>query len=107
MREERPNDAPLADDLIMALRQLQFSQERQHDSSSPGVSVLIDPEEGPGVGIYVEDCDEESPTSGQSDDSSGWDSQSYQGERWFYANNYSRSQFVPAPTAMPPRATMV
>lgn len=107
MREERPNDAPLADDLIMALRQLQFSQERQQDTTSPGVSVLIDPEEGPGVGIYVEDCDEESPTSGQSDDSDSWGTQSYQGERWFYASSNSRSQFVPAPTSRPPMPAMV
>lgn len=108
MREERPNDAPLADDLIVALRQLQFSQERHRDSSSPSFSVLIDPDEGPGVGIFVEDCDVESPSSGQSDDSGGYDQHGYQGEGWFYADNSgSRAHFIPAPTSRPPMPTSI
>ena len=72
-REEPPNDAPLAEDLINALRRLQISQEQD---VNPGLSVLVKPEEGSGVGVYVEDCSDEEPAT---------ESDSDQGEGWYYS----------------------
>ncbi|KAF7294580.1 hypothetical protein MIND_00994500 [Mycena indigotica] len=65
VREDPPNAAPLADDLIAALRRLQV-----HDrEKSGGLEVLIDPEDGDaGVGIYVEDCGSDDDESENEDD---------------------------------------
>lgn len=51
IREEPPNATPLADDLIVALRKLKMQERRSSRE------VLLEPEEGVGVGVYVEDCD--------------------------------------------------
>ena len=53
VREEPPNSTALADDLIAALRRLQL--EREGKST---IEVLIQPEDGTGIGVYVEDCDD-------------------------------------------------
>ena len=94
-REEPPNDAPLAEDLILALRRLQISQER---GETPGLSVLVEPEEGSGVGVYVEDCHNEEPSDGSDSD---------QGEGWFYSRLFGAQRFAPMPTMRPPMAATV
>lgn len=92
-REEPPNDAPLAEDLIIALRRLQLSQEQD---ANPGLSVLVKPEEGSGVGVYVEDCsDEELATESDSD----------QGEGWYYSQPSNARRTAPAPTKRPPMSS--
>lgn len=53
IHEDPPNSTPLADDLIAALRKLQIERE-----GKGGIEVLIKPEDGTGIGVYVEDCDE-------------------------------------------------
>ena len=101
IREEPPNDTPLADDLIMALRRLQITQENETHQNSAGVSVLIEPEEGPGVGVYVQDC-------GDADGSDESDSdEQYQGEDWFYGQRAfgQQSRFLPLHTMRPPMPT--
>lgn len=99
MREEPPNNTPLAEDLIMALRRLQFSQEGPSNSS---ISVLLEPEEGPGVGVYVEDCGDDEVNS---DEEEG---RLHQGEGWFYGSyGSSKRRFAPIPARMPPLPTAV
>lgn len=51
VKEDPPNATPLAEDLIHALRKLQSFSER------PAFEQLLDPLDGSGVGVYVEDCD--------------------------------------------------
>jgi hypothetical protein len=99
--EEPPNSTPLAEDLIVALRRLQISQENMlhHEGIVEGssVSVLIEPHEGSGVGIYVEDCD--------GNDVGDSDEESDNGEAWFYGDIKSKSRrpvLMPIPTSMPP-----
>ncbi|EGN96377.1 hypothetical protein SERLA73DRAFT_186104 [Serpula lacrymans var. lacrymans S7.3] len=53
IKEDPPNATPLADDLIAALRKLQVHNKRSSKE------VLLEPEDGVGVGVYVEDCDGE------------------------------------------------
>ncbi|KAL1746508.1 Calcipressin-domain-containing protein [Schizophyllum fasciatum] len=57
--EEPPNAAPLAEDLIHALRALQVRQEEAAQAQRGGAVTLLDPAEqgGAGVGVFVEDCD--------------------------------------------------
>ena len=70
VREEPPNAAPLADDLIAALRKLEVQSQSQSQSHNKAKSkgkgkgsrrssreILLEPEDGVGVGVYVEDCD--------------------------------------------------
>ncbi|KAF5344282.1 hypothetical protein D9758_012363 [Tetrapyrgos nigripes] len=86
IREDPPNAAPLADDLMAALRQLQLQEKRS------SVEVLLDPEEGSGVGVYVEDCD-----CGNGQDMDVAD------EDWVYGDTApARSKWRPVATAMPP-----
>lgn len=66
-----------------------------------GVSVLIEPEEGPGVGVYVEDCGDEDDTSDTGDHDPN-----YQEEGWFYGESpFGTQRFAPAPTMRPPMPT--
>ncbi|KAH8114220.1 Calcipressin [Phellopilus nigrolimitatus] len=99
IREEPPNNTPLAEDLIMALRKLQVSQERDQPGA-PSVSVLIEPEEGPGVGVYVEDC-------GDSDSAEEESTTSYQEEGWFYSGSIASRQLASAHTMRPPMPASV
>lgn len=88
IREDPPNSTPLADDLMNALRRLQIERDTHH-----GVEVLIEPEaeDGPGIGIYVEDCDEgEAPADERELDES----------EWVYGQ--TRTQYRPVPAALPP-----
>ncbi|KAH9930832.1 Calcipressin-domain-containing protein [Fomitopsis serialis] len=71
IREEPPNPTPLADDLMTALKRLQIQEESRH--RGPGPAVLLEPEDGVGISVYVEDCGDG------------------EGARW-----------TPAPTALPP-----
>ncbi|KAJ7042052.1 Calcipressin [Mycena alexandri] len=83
IKEEPPNAAPLADDLMAALRKLQL-----HEKRGSGLEVLIEPEDGDsGVGVYIEDC-------GDDDDSD---------EDWVYGESApAREKWRPIATALPP-----
>ena len=86
IREEPPNRATLAEDLITALRKLQLRE--RHG----GREVLLEPEDGVGVGVYVEDADE---TDSEDDGEEEID--------WEYGSvSPARLRWKPAPTAMPP-----
>ncbi|TFY81601.1 hypothetical protein EWM64_g2411 [Hericium alpestre] len=85
MKEEPPNVTPLADDLIAALRKLHLVEARS------GPQVLVEPEEGAGIGVYVEDCDAEDDEEGEG-----------AGEWGYGEDNPSRMKWRPAPTALPP-----
>lgn len=83
IREEPPNATPLADDLIAALRKLKLQERRSSRE------VLLEPEDGVGVGVYVEDCDM------IDDDAEGAD--------WEYGcPSPARLRWKPMATAMPP-----
>lgn len=85
--EEPPNSTPLADDLMAALRKLQLQRE-----GHTGIEVLIKPEDGSGIGVYVEDCDEDEdrPDVGEV-------------EEWPYGQPPPYQITArPMPTAMPP-----
>jgi len=85
IREEPPNRATLAEDLISALKKLQLRE--RHG----GREVLLEPEDGVGVGVYVEDADE----TDSEDDEEEID--------WEYGSvSPARLRWKPAPTAMPP-----
>jgi calcipressin-2 len=90
IKEEAPNSAPLADDLMVALRKLASRQRSKRDS----VEILIQPEDAGGVGVYLEDCD------GAEDD----DDDDKPAVDWAYGEDPPlRSKWAYAPTAMPPR----
>ena len=83
IKEDPPNSAPLADDLIAALRKLQLA------TTGPRVEVLLEPEDGAGISVCVEDCD------AMMEDGEEYD--------WAYGeDNPARSQWRSMPTAMPP-----
>jgi hypothetical protein len=93
IREDPPNAAPLADDLIAALRTLRLKQHTQQ-----GFEVLLEPNEGVGVGVYVEDCD--------SKDGDGMDLEDDEG--WVYGETApARQKWMPVPTAMPPMRSAI
>ncbi|TFK45618.1 Calcipressin-domain-containing protein [Heliocybe sulcata] len=84
LKEEPPNSAPLADDLVAALKKLQVREKRS------SIEVLIEPEES-GVGVYVEDCsgDEEEEEIDAEED-------------WAYGETApSRVKWKPVPTSRP------
>jgi hypothetical protein len=84
IKEEPPNAAPLAEDLIAALRQLQMKNGRR------GLEVLLEPEDAAGVGVYVEDCD-------------GYDFYDSTKEvDWLYGEPSPRIKCKPIATALPP-----
>ena len=86
--EDPPNVTPLADDLIAALRKLQLAA----GTAPGGREMLLDPEDGAGIGVYVEDCDMLEPDIDKEPD-------------WAYGDdNPSRLVYKPAPTALPPLA---
>jgi len=88
IREDPPNATPLADDLMAALRQLQLQEKRS------SVEVLLDPLEGSGVGVYVEDCDMMMNEDGE---------ENVGEEDWVYGQTApARSKWRPVATAMPP-----
>ncbi|KAK2460693.1 hypothetical protein APHAL10511_007163 [Amanita phalloides] len=66
VKEDPPNQGPLAEDLMTALKKLELHEKRMEYSP---VEVLLHPEES-GVGVYVEDCDANS--SGEDLDEENW-----------------------------------
>ncbi|KZT11144.1 Calcipressin [Laetiporus sulphureus 93-53] len=87
--EHPPNATPLAEDLMTALRHLQLQEE--HRDRPPGVEVLLEPEDGVGISVYVEDCD------------GGEGGASAVEEDWNYGETSpARAQWRPMPTSMPP-----
>jgi len=85
--EEPPNISPLAEDLIAALRKLQLAAGA---AASGGREMLLDPEDGSGIGVYVEDCDMEDVDVDEERD-------------WVYGeDNPSRLVLKPIPTSRPP-----
>jgi len=96
IKEDPPNSAPLAEDLMLALQKLEL-QERERESGLGGLGVLLHPDDGDsGVGVYVEDCD-------GNDDS---DHSEIDDDDWVYGETApARNKWKPV-TAMPPmRAT--
>ena len=97
IREDPPHPTPIAHDLMHALQRLHLA--RQEKGS---IEVLIPPEEGPGIGIYVEDCD------GAPDiQVSGADSEEHE---WSYGQHSLPSnpwRPLPVPTALPPMIATV
>ena len=86
IREDPPNTATLAEDLIAALKKLQMRG--RHGNRE----VLLEPEDGVGVGVYVEDAD-------------GTDSEEDEDEEldWGYGTlSPAHLRWKPAPAAMPP-----
>ncbi|KAJ4482827.1 Calcipressin-domain-containing protein [Lentinula edodes] len=91
IKEDPPNAAPLAGDLMAALQKLQI-QERDREGNQ-GPEILLHPEDGgSGVGVYVEDCDNgAAPVDIEIED-----------EDWVYGQTApARSKWKPV-TAMPP-----
>ncbi|KAG6909592.1 hypothetical protein DXG01_016631 [Tephrocybe rancida] len=89
IKEDPPNATPLADDLMQALRRLQLQKRRS------SMEVLLDPEEGSGVGVYVEDCGNDG--CDDVDESA-----------WVYGEMAPvRTKWAPVATAMPPLRAMV
>ncbi|KAG5639185.1 hypothetical protein H0H81_006089 [Sphagnurus paluster] len=90
IREDPPNPTPLADDLIQALRKLQLHERRS------SLEVLLDPLEGSGVGVYVEDCDGDN------------DCDEVHEENWVYGETApARTKWKPVATALPPMRAIV
>ncbi|KAI0046934.1 Calcipressin [Auriscalpium vulgare] len=88
VKEDPPNATPLAEDLISALRKLELARR-----TPGGLEVLLDPEDGAGIGVYVEDCDE--PWANGEDDEEGQ-------VDWAYGADNPSRQWKPVPTALPP-----
>jgi len=84
IKEDPPNSTPLAEDIIAALNNL-----KMHERKSKSTEVLLEPYEGVGVGVYVEDFD---------GDASGGE------EEWLYgeSNPGREAMWRPIPTALPP-----
>ena len=94
IREDPPNSTPLAQDLIAALRRLEIQEEQQRRGAGP--EVLLEPEDGVGISVFVEDCDATEPTV---DDTME--------EDWVYGETApSRLRWRPTPTSMPPVSVM-
>ncbi|KAI0781459.1 Calcipressin [Trametes elegans] len=90
LREDPPNSTPLAHDLITALRRLEIQEEQAR--RGPGPEVLLEPEDGVGISVFVEDCDAVEP-----------DPQPEPEEDWAYGETApSRTRWRPPPTSMPP-----
>jgi len=88
IKEDPPNATPLADDLIMALRKLQTYENR------PVFEQLLDPEDGSGVGVYVENYDADDFGVEIPD------------EDWIYGEaSPARQKWKGFATAMPPMST--
>jgi len=85
--EDPPNACPLADDLIAALQKLQTRERRS------SIEILLDPLEGSGVGVCVEDCD--------------GDEFEIPEDEWVYGETApAKNRWRPVATAMPPVAVI-
>jgi len=86
IKEDPPNATPLADDLIAALRKLQV-----HNQKRSSREILLEPEDGVGVTVYVEECgvDEDGIEPREED--------------WIYGQaSPARMKWAPIPTSLPP-----
>jgi calcipressin-2 len=101
VREDPPNAAPLAEDLIQALRKLEVDAQfrRTKVEGQRGVELLLAPEDSTdGISVYVENCDvaeDEDEITIDIDDT---------GEGWAYGE-FSPYRMPPpkfVPTAFPP-----
>lgn len=82
--EDPPNSCPLADDLVAALEKLKAQE--QHSS----IERLLDPDEGSGVGVFVEDFDSREDKELLDDE-------------WVYGETApTQNRWRPIPTSMPP-----
>lgn len=91
IKEDPPNVTPLADDLMSALRKLQLHHNNSHGRRGSR-EVLLEPENGVGVSVYVEEC-------GNDDD--GEDDA--MDEDWVYGEpSPARMKWAPLPTSLPP-----
>ena len=84
IREDPPNPTPLAEDLIAALRKLQVHTKRSSRE------MLLEPEDGVGVTVYVEECgmDDEANEASEED--------------WVYGQpSPMRQKWTPMPTSLP------
>jgi len=89
IKEDPPNATPLADDLIAALQKLKL---RSHGSSK---EMLLEPEDGVGVTVFVEECG--------GDENMDEDDES----KWVYGQTTpAKLRWAPVPTAMPPMTTV-
>jgi len=85
IKEDPPNPTPLADDLIQALKKLQL-----HEKKRSILEILLDPHEGSGVGVYVEDCGDD-------------DCSDVEESNWVYGETApARAKWRPIATALPP-----
>ncbi|KAI0823881.1 Calcipressin [Trametes gibbosa] len=90
IREDPPNSTPLAHDLIHALKRLELQAEQERRGSSR--EVLVEPEDGVGISVFVEDCDGDA--SAIQDNTAD--------DEWTYGETApSRLRWRPTPTAMP------
>lgn len=93
IREDPPNSTPLAHDLINALRKLEVQAEQER--RGPGPEILLEPEDGVGISVCVEDCDAVVIETDKLDDGNE--------EDWAYGDLApSRMRWRPTPTSMPP-----
>ncbi|KAH9857495.1 Calcipressin [Lenzites betulinus] len=89
IREDPPNSTPLAHDLMHALKRLELQAEQE--SRGPGREVLLEPEDGVGISVFVEDCDADDTAQQDGGD-----------DEWTYGETApSRLRWRPTPTAMP------
>jgi hypothetical protein len=89
VKEDPPNPTPLADDLIAALRKLQVHNRRSSRE------LLLEPEDGVGVTVYVEECGMD-----EADDAAE--------EDWVYGQpSPARQKWTPLPTSLPPMCMAV
>lgn len=83
--EDPPNVSPLAEDLIAALHKLHLVA----NGVPGGREMILDPEDGAGIGVYVEDCDVDEMSVDEEQD-------------WPYGeDNPSRIAYKYVPTARP------
>jgi hypothetical protein len=95
VREEPPNPTPLADDLMAALRKLQIHNHQHKRSSSK--EIIMEPENGVGVSVYVEQC-------GEDEDDEMLDKE----QDWVYGEpSPAKKKWAHLPTAMPPMEASV
>jgi len=101
VREDPPNETPLAEDLIHALRKLEVDAQfrKTKVEGQRGVELLLAPEDSAdGISVYVEDCDvseEEDEIEIDIEDT---------GEGWAYGESSPYRMLPPkfVPTALPP-----
>jgi hypothetical protein len=88
VKEDPPNQQTLADDLAFALKQLEL---QQTDVDQPLLRQLIDPSDGPGIGVFLDSTPVQEITIDVSE------------EDWVYGETApARQKWAPLPTAMPP-----